>query len=448
MQIDKIYVIALNPTQERIDDIVNRLRDLGISGIPYEIVNGFDGHNTPLPEGYNVYDGWAIPDGWNEWWKEPVKPGEVGCAISHINVWNQAIEEGYQRVLILEEDFKVERPLNELTDQELIGHQYSNWDLCYLGRFVFEDEVQEKITPNLVKPGNSYNAHAYMITREGAQKLVDGNLHSNIIPVDEYIPALYMGHRREDINAIFSKSMLAISTGTDWITQTSNANNTSIGHINYNGEEMNEPYFEILDDSNWEAWLDKYVDPTIRRHQWDLIVDEHRDTNIFEFPLFTQKFCDEAVALSEAKDNWTIDRHNAYPTNDVLLQDIGLNDIYNRVLREIVYPLCIHLWELEGPGYDDMYSENFLARYTMDRQSHLSLHHDFSNITMVVKLNDEFDGGGTWFPKYKILSNPKRVGTATLHPGLITHLHGARPITAGKRYITVSFMRKNEAGTL
>ena len=84
-----------------------------------------------------------------------------------------------------------------------------------------------------------------------------------------------------------------------------------------------------------------------------------------------------------------------------------------------------------------------MARYTTDRQSHLSLHHDFSHITMVVKLNDEFEGGGTWFPKYNKLSNPKRVGTATLHPGMITHLHGARPIYAGKRYICVSFMRKN-----
>ena len=80
----------------------------------------------------------------------------------------------------------------------------------------------------------------------------------------------------------------------------------------------------------------------------------------------------------------------------------------------------------------------------MDRQSHLSLHHDFSHVTMVVKLNDEFDGGGTWFPKYKTLSNPEMVGTATLHPGMITHQHGARPITAGKRFIAVSFMRQGE----
>ena len=137
-----------------------------------------------------------------------------------------------------------------------------------------------------------------------------------------------------------------------------------------------------------------------------------------------------------------MDRHEFYPTNDVLLPEIGLDRIYSRVLKEVVYPMCIHLWTLEGSGWDTMQSENFLARYTTDRQSHLSLHHDFSHVTMVVKLNDEFEGGGTWFPKYKILSNPKRVGTATLHPGMVTHLHGARPIYAGKRYICVSFMRK------
>jgi hypothetical protein len=60
---------------------------------------------------------------------------------------------------------------------------------------------------------------------------------------------------------------------------------------------------------------------------------------------------------------------------------------------------------------------------------------------MVVKLNDEFNGGGTYFPKYKILSNPDGVGKCTLHPGQITHKHGARPITEGVRYVLVSFLR-------
>ena len=150
-----------------------------------------------------------------------------------------------------------------------------------------------------------------------------------------------------------------------------------------------------------------------------------------------------AIALAESKDNWTIDRHEFYPTNDVLLQDIGLDEIYNRVLDEVVRPLAIHLWDLEGEAWNGFSNENFMARYTTERQSHLSLHHDRSHLTMVIKLNDEFSGGGTWFPQYQKLSNPEQVGTAVLHPGMITHRHGARPITNGKRYIIVSFIRSH-----
>jgi len=31
-----------------------------------------------------------------------------------------------------------------------------------------------------------------------------------------------------------------------------------------------------------------------------------------------------------------------------------------------------------------------------------------------------------------------------LHPGMVTHRHGARPITMGKRYIIVSFIRTGD----
>ena len=151
-----------------------------------------------------------------------------------------------------------------------------------------------------------------------------------------------------------------------------------------------------------------------------------------------------AIALAEAKDEWTIDRHEFYPTNDVLLPELGLDDIYNRVLDEVIRPLSIHLWNLEGKSWDAFSNENFMARYTTERQSHLSLHHDRSHLTLVIKLNDEFSGGGTWFPKYQKLINPEVVGTASLHPGMVTHRHGARPITMGKRYIIVSFIRTHD----
>ena len=442
MNINQIYVISLEAGKEEVQQrVLEGLNacDFG-SATPYELMQAFDGRSGDIPEGMASYAGWKLEDSWNEWWSRDVLPGEIGCSASHILVWKKIVEAGHERTLILEDDFQANGSVGNIPEPKMLG-----WDLAYLGRSVIEPSTDEDyIDETWVKPRHSYNSHAYILTLEGAKKLLRKAFLENLIPLDEYLSAKIYPHRRPDIAELFPNDLIAIShVDPYYISQRSNSETSTTEQIIEKPMEAQQdlPYFEILDAQDWEAWKAKYVNPSIAKHEFDLMVDDLGD-NIYEFPLFTEKFCREAVALSEALDKWTVDRHEFYPTNDVLLQDIGLQDIYHRVLREMVYPLCIHLWTLEGKGWDNMFSENFLARYTTDRQSHLSLHHDFSHITMVVKLNDEFDGGGTWFPKYNKLSNPERVGTATLHPGMVTHLHGARPIYAGRRYICVSFMRK------
>ena len=459
MELNKIYVISLNAADPAVqEEIANRLnacmftRETG-----YEIVQAFDGRNGDIADGYNVYTGWQVPPdsehAWNDWWTRPVLPGEVGCAISHRMVWEKVALGGQGRVLILEDDFLCNGNLGALEIPDV------RWDIALLGRDIIEYDIEEvEVNNEWVRPRHFYNMHAYILNDSlVANKLLSGGLKENIIPSDEYLSALGYPHRREDIRNMFPPLMNIIATKDPNFVQQNRPNNLSsieplVGSPNdttYTENEVQtmieetQPYFEILDDSDWDAWKLKYVNLSMAKHEFELMVTNKGD-NVFEFPLFTPKFCKDAIALAESIDNWTVDRHEFYPTNDVLLQDIGMNDIYNRVLDEIVRPLAIHLWNLEGTAWDAFSNENFMARYTTNRQSHLSLHHDRSHLTMVLKLNDDFVGGGTWFPQYQKLSNPTEVGTAVLHPGMITHRHGARPITAGKRYITVSFIRSHE----
>jgi GR25 family glycosyltransferase involved in LPS biosynthesis len=441
MRVDKIYVICLDGDKpEKQEEIASKLDALNLEGsTPFEIVKAFDGRDGVMPEGCRAYPGWNLGENtWNDWWKRPVLPGEIGCAYSHYMIWESIANNPEERVLILEEDFWSVKPMRELSDLNL-----PDWDMAVIGRWPFEEGNEERINEGWVYPKEYYNSHAYILTKSAANKIISSYplFKQNLIPSDELLVATFMPHRREDIRNMFPPILNAIASDVEFITQKRGLTKSTI--------ELERPelkpletdmHYEILDDSNWDAWKAKYLNHTIAKGEYDLMVDDLTN-NIYEFQLFTEKFCKEAIALAESMDKWTMDRHKFYPTNDVLLPEIGLDKIYNRVLQEVIYPMCIHLWTLEGEGWRDMVSENFLARYTTDRQSHLSLHHDFSHVTMVVKLNDEFDGGGTWFPKYKILSNPKQVGTATLHPGMVTHLHGARPIYAGKRYICVSFMR-------
>ena len=107
-------------------------------------------------------------------------------------------------------------------------------------------------------------------------------------------------------------------------------------------------------------------------------------------------------------------------------------------------------WCAKRLGYPivdvELQAENFLARYTPDTQGHLSLHHDNSHITALVNLSEkdiDYTGGGTWFWRQKYLSRSPQ-GYISVHPGNITHKHGARPVLSGKRYIIVSFMKNKE----
>jgi hypothetical protein len=143
---------------------------------------------------------------------------------------------------------------------------------------------------------------------------------------------------------------------------------------------------------------------------------------------------------------WTFARHEFYPTTDFVLTEIGFDKIYYDLLWEFVMPMAIHKYGLEGKGWDQLTAENFLARYTPDTQGHLSIHHDHSHITALVNLSEkdeDYIGGGTWFWRQKKLSRPPQ-GYVSVHPGNITHKHGARPVLGGKRYIIVSFMRNKE----
>ena len=462
MKIEHIYVISLRAGDPEVQqDIARRLNACNFEDeTPFEVIQAFDGREGQIPDGYKVYDGWDVgPDSehsWNDWWTRPVLPGEVGCAVSHRTVWEQVVLKGNNNVLILEDDFEPNGMFSDLNLSE-----DAEWDVAVLGRDVIEYDVEEEsFEPGWVKPRHYYNMHAYVLNNSMvANKLLSGGLKENVIPVDEYASALNYPHRRDDIRAMFPPLMDFIATEDQYfVTQNrpsipgesdiestfrpvEKTNIITTNDMQSNIEEP--PYFEILDDSNWEAWTEKYLNLSMAKHEFELMVTDRGD-NVFEFPLFTPKFCREAIALAEAKNRWTIDRHEFYPTNDVLLPELDLDRIYNRVLDEIVRPLAIHLWNLEGTGWDAFSNENFMARYTTQRQSHLSLHHDRSHLTMLVKLNDEFSGGGTWFPQYQKLSNPKEIGTAVIHPGMVTHRHGARPITSGSRYVIVSFIRSHE----
>jgi hypothetical protein len=336
--------------------------------------------------------------------------------------------------MILEEDFKqdIEVPWTQVNQLLEMGY-----DLIYLGRNALKADIEQPIDGVLgwVNPDYTYNSHAYILSRRGVQILVEEYIDqykNEIFALDEFLSITFgMTHRQDILLEYEGKTRLkAAAPITNYFVQ-----ENSQGISNFNASQP-----EILQASNWEEWCDKYINPHMRKGQYRLMVDEI-GPNVIEFPLFTEKFCNEIVELAE-QHKWVTDRHKFYPTTDQTMESLGMQEIYQKVLEEFVYPIWIWFWDLQGDNWNTLGSENFIAKYDTLNQGSLDLHHDDSIITLNLRLNNDFKGGGTYLPKYKTTVQPRKIGSVMSHPGSITHLHGGRPVEEGTRYILVTFTKK------
>ncbi|KAM3825288.1 inactive glycosyltransferase 25 family member 3 [Vipera latastei] len=134
--------------------------------------------------------------------------GEVGCFLSHHHVWKEMVERGLEKSLVLEDDIRFEayfkRRLAKLMDE--LERTQLDWELIYLGRKQVNSDKEEAVAeiPNLVVPEYSYWTLAYVLSRRGAQKLVEARPLSKILPVDEFLPIMYDKHPNEDYKKHFS----------------------------------------------------------------------------------------------------------------------------------------------------------------------------------------------------------------------------------------------------
>jgi len=176
---------------------------------------------TLVPErldGIRLFPGWMILSS-NVWWSRPLKKGEVACAISHWLCWNRAHEEGATAALILEDDTvfaddfgrRLRGTLQQLDQLD------PGWGLCYLGRVPLEPD--RPFAAGLVRPGYSHCTYAYLLSRIGLGAVLAAGYDQAVIPVDEFLPALYIDHPREDVRARFPRRLTAYAMSPSVVGQ-------------------------------------------------------------------------------------------------------------------------------------------------------------------------------------------------------------------------------------
>ena len=426
--VDQVYIISLSSEAENASKLIEKFANSGITSKSVVVFDATNGYTNYLMPEVTVSSSWKIESD-NKWWNRDVTPGEVGCAVSHWRVWKDAHKNGYKRILILEEDFTVLRKF----DRAQIAKCGENWTLFFLGH-CFIRPPRRDVTENIVEPDFTYNAHAYMLSDVGCKLLLDQNFDQSIIPVDEFLSATFCDHPRGDLQKI-NQTSKALALVPAIFGQTSNKE-TSTTENKPKINKMN------LCDYPYDEFVKRFVTYSAQTKEWELIVDEPI-ADVFIFPLFTEEFCSLLIKQAEESQKWTRNRHAHYPTCDMLINELGLASLYHRVLEDFVYPVAIQKWALEGKEWPTMSSENFIIKYDKSIQGHLSLHHDSASISMVLALNEDYEGGGTYFWRQKELHKGK-TGYISVHPSVITHRHGARAVTKGQRFVLVSFCNRNK----
>ena len=150
------------------------------NSIEYELYQAVDGKSISYErlkeQGYDVNHNWTDPI-----LGTTLTKGEVGCFLSHWQIWNKCIEKN-ESIIVLEDDAILTDRFNM---EEIESLPY---DFVYLAYHEMREKI--KIDDTFSKPVYPYWTLAYMIRPEAARVLVNNEAKRNILPVDEYLPTM------------------------------------------------------------------------------------------------------------------------------------------------------------------------------------------------------------------------------------------------------------------
>ncbi|KIH43835.1 LPS glycosyltransferase, partial [Ancylostoma duodenale] len=120
-----------------------------------------------------------------------MKAGEIG-------IWQDVVRLGLSRVIVFEDDLRfTEDGLERVKEvlEDLDGSKME-WDLIYLGRKKQADQEETWVTQHrhLSTVGYSYWTLGYILSNEGARRLLDAKPLEVLLPVDEYLPIMFDKH--------------------------------------------------------------------------------------------------------------------------------------------------------------------------------------------------------------------------------------------------------------
>lgn len=166
----------------------------------------------------------------------------------------------------------------------------------------------------------------------------------------------------------------------------------------------------------------------------------HHGMGVYSLPYLDPDYCAELVdVFDEAGYSVNPDEEPEAQIPEIVLKyrSKPLHDCLAVLWEHAALPLATILWNLNPSDLGSIQA----AQYSPEEQPGTVLHHDYhSDVTLVVNLGSEFEGGGTrvagGLGEEDIVVPPLPVGHAMFFRGK-TQLHQGLPVTSGVRTLLV-----------
>ncbi len=168
--VDNVYLINMDKDDHRLQKVTKESEKVGIK---FERFSGVKVSDLPQ----NILDEYIPPQ------IQKYGPnGMIGCGLSHLFIWQNAVQNNYKNVLVLEDDVYFTHDFNQCL-QNVWEETPSDYDILYLGYGGSNCNPQRDSRFNYIhQPSFPLFTHVMIISHRGLRKL----LHI-ITEIDDHI---------------------------------------------------------------------------------------------------------------------------------------------------------------------------------------------------------------------------------------------------------------------
>ncbi|MBM3198334.1 MAG: hypothetical protein FJZ58_03660 [Chlamydiae bacterium] len=230
--VDCIYVLNLDERQDRWSKVREQFEAQRLTPHRVSAINGW---KLPLESRVQLMDGEAPL-------LREMSGGSIGCLLSHISIYKNAVENEFETVWICEDDVVFQEDAIKIPSLlKSLSAIDPDWDIFYTdystqgigiqsprpGQVPYK-EISEVVSKDIMRTHGRYNTHSIIFSKKGLRKIYEYFSHRNLwSPIDvdiHYVPDLREYTSTYNIVTSLYDSSTLSKDGTSDTQHTSNLN--------------------------------------------------------------------------------------------------------------------------------------------------------------------------------------------------------------------------------